>query len=128
MAGGLLFIKLGLKKAYFICYLVAATGATLIIFFESKYVSLVPLFVLLTKAGIGAVFGILYLGNNIFPVSYASQTIGLCNIFARVCTILSPLIAELSPPAPMVVVASLSLFAGILQTQLVLKPKLPLKV
>ena len=114
IAGGYLYIKLGLKKSYFICYLVAVAGATLIMCFETKYVSLVPLFVLLTKAGIGAVFGVLYLGNNIFPVTYASQTIGVCNILARICTILAPLIAELKPPAPMVVVAILAALAGII--------------
>lgn len=71
MAGGI-YLKFGLQWALLISFGIALVGAVLIIMFEAVYVSMVPIFVLFAKFGIGAAFGLNYLANFIFPVKYAS--------------------------------------------------------
>jgi hypothetical protein len=48
----------------------------------------------------------------LFPVIYASSTQGLCNVLARLATILAPQLAELPQPIPMIIVTCLGLLAG----------------
>ena len=114
---GYIFLKFGLKKAVLSAYICGIVGSVMILFFKS-YSSIMPLFVLIARFGIGSVFGLIYLGNLIFPVKYASQTLGLCNTAARLFTVMSPVIAELDHPTPMLIFIVLSASAGILSTQL----------
>ena len=59
---------------------------------------------LITKFGINIAFTLCYLINaEYFPAIVCSRIFGICNIFARISTILSPLIAEIAPPVPMLV-------------------------
>ena len=81
----------------------------------------------MTKAGLGGVFGVIYLANFIFPVNFASRTLGICNILARFVTFVAPIIAEMNPPIPMIVVIATSISATIIQTQLMIKPKPDIK-
>ena len=56
-----------------------------------------------TKFGINICFTLCYIINaEYFPPIVCSRIFGICNIFSRVSTILSPLIAEVTPPIPMV--------------------------
>ena len=57
-----------------------------------------------TKFGINICFTLCYIINaEYFPAVVCSRIFGICNIFSRVSTILSPLIAEVTPPIPMIV-------------------------
>lgn len=90
---GYIFLKFGLLKAILSALACGTFGALLILFFED-HKDAMPIFVLITRFGIGSVFGLIYLGNLIFPVKYASQTLGFCNTAARLFTVMSPVIAE----------------------------------
>jgi hypothetical protein len=62
-----------------------------------------------------ATFNLCYLANaQIFPAIFAGTTFGICNIGAKLITILAPLIAELDPPIPMILFCSTAFLACIL--------------
>lgn len=107
---GYFYLKFGLRTALTVSFGLGFLGGLMIMFFESVP-SLMPIFVLLTRFGIGSAFGLIYLANFIFPVTYASQTLGFCNTTARTFTIMSPLIAEQKFPAPMIVFCALCVYA-----------------
>lgn len=117
---GALYLRVGPKVTLFCGFLSAAIGAILIETVGRTSDSWMMVFVMITKAGLGAVFGAIYVTNYIFPVQYASQTLGICNLLSRMFTILSPIIAEFSEPIPMVVIICLSLSACLMLTQLIL--------
>ena len=106
---GYFYLKFGLIAALTVSFGLGFVGGMLIMFFESVP-SLMPIFVLLTRFGIGSAFGLIYLANFIFPVTYASQTLGFCNTTARTFTIMSPIIAEQEFPAPMIVFCALCIY------------------
>jgi hypothetical protein len=113
-------MKGALIASYFICFL----GALLITFLQEDHPELVPIFVLLSKFGISATFGLIYLANLIFPAKYGSQTMTFCNLCARVLTIASPVIVELPFPTPMVVLFILCGSAVFVTTRLVIKEQM----
>ena len=92
--GGFIYVNLGLKTSLLVNYTIAIAGAVLLACFEDAYPKLIPVFVLLTKGGTMAVFGTVYVANEIFPIKYGSQTIGYCNTIARFRTMFAPLIGE----------------------------------
>ena len=59
---------------------------------------------MITKFGINICFTLCYIINaEYFPAVVCSRVFGICNIFSRISTVLAPLIAEVSPPIPMIV-------------------------
>jgi hypothetical protein len=67
----------------------------------------------LGKGGVKITFDICYLANStIFPAIFAGTAFGLCNIGAKVATILSPMLAEIDPPAPMICFSVIALIAA----------------
>ena len=62
------------------------------------------IFILVTKFGINIAFTLCYIINaEYFPSIVCSRVFGVCNIFSRISTVLSPLIAEIPAPYPMVI-------------------------
>ena len=71
-------------------------------------------FVLLAKFGISIAFNNVYLATPMaFPTALTGTAFGICNVVARVATVLSPLIAETPFPAPMVSFSLVAIIAGI---------------
>ena len=57
-----------------------------------------------TRFGINCAFSLCYIITaEYFPPIVCSRVFGICNLFARLATILSPLLAEVTPPVPMVI-------------------------
>jgi hypothetical protein len=79
---------------------VAAAGGLALILVRGELLILNATFV--TRFGINCAFSLCYIITaEYFPPIVCSRVFGICNIFARVSTILSPLIAELDAPVPM---------------------------
>ena len=93
-SGAIMMAKFGLKESLTISLSIALTGGMLLMLFANSLKSFVPFFVLLSMFGCGSGFGLVYEANFIFPVEYATQTLGFCNLMARLFTILAPLISE----------------------------------
>jgi hypothetical protein len=85
-------------------FAVAIIGSILLLSLGNSNVDLIPVFILLAKSGVSATFNICYLANaQIFPAIFAGTAFGICNIGAKLATILAPLMAEIDPPAPMII-------------------------
>lgn len=83
-------------------------------------INLIPFFILFAKFGISSTFNVCYLANAlIFPTIFAGTAFGICNIFAKLATIISPMLAEVDPPVPMVVFTILSCLGGFLSIFLI---------
>ena len=66
-----------------------------------KYAGLMPLLVMTIRFGINCSFTLTYLANAIlFPTLFSATSNGICNFFARICTIFSSEVAELDDPIP----------------------------
>jgi hypothetical protein len=69
------------------------------------------------KGGIKISFDVCYLANStLFPAIFSGTAFGICNIGAKVATILSPMIAEVNAPIPMTVFSVMAGAALILST------------
>ena len=111
---GWLVKLMGLRISYIIAWLIGATGGILMVCFSNDD-SLMGVFVLLSKFGVSFAFNNSYLGTpKLFPVSLCATAFGICNVFARFSTVLSPLVAELPYPAPMAIFAFLCIIGGVL--------------
>jgi OCT family organic cation transporter-like MFS transporter 3 len=98
---GFVYNAFGGKKAFIISFALSATGGFLIAFVPASGY-LIASFVLLAKFGISFAFNLVYLITpTLFPVELTTTAFGICNVFARFSTILSPILAELTLPTPM---------------------------
>jgi len=106
ICSGFVMNLFGVKLAYMISFILAAVGGILLVIFFNAEGALIATFVLFAKFGISFAFNISYLATpKMFPTILTSTAFGICNVFARFATILSPLIAELPDPVPMSIFA-----------------------
>ena len=114
ICAGFVYNAFGGKKAFIISFALSATGGFLIAFIPGATEYLIALFVLLAKFGISFAFQLVYfIMPTLFPVEITATAFGICNIFARFSTILSPILAELDGPTPMLCYAFTSIGAMI---------------
>ena len=74
-----------------------------------------PLFILLTKFGIASAFNIVYVSHNdVFPVLFAATALGFCNFVTRIFTGISPILAQMEEPLPMLIMFALSVIGATL--------------
>ncbi len=107
--GGYLYHKFGLRIVLFSFFLIALFGGILLIIFSESNKSLVPYMIAFAKGGVKVTFDICYLGNSfLFPAIFAGTAFGFCNAGAKISTIFSPLLAEVEPPIPMIVLSILT--------------------
>jgi len=108
IAAGSISSRIGAKNTLFLSFTLAAFGAIALMFARDnendKYI--IPVFVLITRFGINSAFTLCYIITaDYFPSIVSSRVFGICNLFSRFATILSPMIAELEPPLPMLIYA-----------------------
>ncbi len=109
LLGGFLYHKFGLRVVLFSFFLIGCFGGVLIIIFSEVNKDLVPIMISIARSGIKVTFDICYLGNSfLFPAIFAGTAFGICNVGAKIFTILSPELAEVSPPTPMIVFSVLA--------------------
>ncbi len=117
ICAGFLYAKLGVKWTLPIFYSISLVGgiALIIVGDAEGYSPIVPpILVLTARLGVKVALDLCYLANStIFPAIFAGTAFGLCNLGAKVFTILSPLLAETEKPLPMIVYSTL-LVGGIL--------------
>lgn len=104
LMAGVMIVKIGLKPLYFVSFFIAAVGTALLIFFPDSTEVYMSIFILITRFGasmaiVGASLGTVL----IIPTQLVSTAMGICNAFARTLAMLAPLIAEMKPPTPLVI-------------------------
>lgn len=113
--GGLAYKYMGLKYSTFAAFIVATVGSVGMLIFSVRYPDSVAPLIMLAKGGVKMTFNIVYLANaQIFPAIFAGTAFGICNIGAKLATIFAPYMAEVDPPAPMIVFTILSSIAALL--------------
>lgn len=111
---GSLMKILGTKVSYLIAWAVAILGGVLMVCFSNVDAAM-GVFVLLSKFGVSFSFNNSYLATPMmFPVSLTATAFGLCNMVARLSTILSPVVAEFPFPSPMIVFTIVCIIAFVL--------------
>ena len=111
----LVYDRIGIKIMNIAGYSIGLAGSIVFIIFGASYPDLVPVMLLPAAYGVSTGCMINWLSNvELFPVIYASSTIGICNIFCRLTNILAPQFAEFKQPIPMIIVAVTSILAIIL--------------
>jgi Na+/melibiose symporter-like transporter len=92
---GFMYKKLGIKITLVTWFSVSFLGGICLLILGKSNQDLIPIFILFSKAGVTATFNLCYLANaQIFPAIFAGTAFGICNIGAKLTTILAPMIAE----------------------------------
>ena len=102
--------KLGIKRSYYAGLSVALIGCMLILGSEGKIESrlAIGIFLFIAKFGIAFTFMINYLSlQKLFPTLFCGTAAGICNFGGRLATIFAPLVAELGPPTPNLILITL---------------------
>jgi hypothetical protein len=112
---GFMYKKLGVKISLVFWFLVSFIGGAFFLLLGNSYENLIPIFLLFAKGGVTGASTICYLGNaQIFPAIFAGTAFGICNFGAKTTTILSPLVAEIDPPVPMILFCVTTCLGGLL--------------
>jgi hypothetical protein len=115
LLGGLAFHTLGVKTALATAFICAMLGSLTIILFSEEHPEFVHYMFSFARGGVKVTFDICYLANStIFPAIFAGAAFGLCNMGAKIATILSPMLAEVPPPVPMITFTCVAFLAAIL--------------
>ncbi|CDW90620.1 solute carrier family member 5 [Stylonychia lemnae] len=122
IVSGYLVQKIGIRRVLIFCYSVSIIGGLMLIVFQDRSQGyLIPFSILLARFGISAAYNICYLVSAvIFPTVFAGTAFGLCNLFAKMTTIFSPIVAEAAAPIPMISYCLLALVPCILANFLIL--------
>ena len=104
LVSGILSSYVGTKKCLFSSFLIGGVFGIAIIFVSPENTLAIATCLLLTKFGVSSAFNLCFLVTaEYFPTNYSSTVFGACNVFARIMSIFSPLIAEAPAPMPMLV-------------------------
>ena len=110
--------KWGVRRTMTIFFTMAIVGSFPVIFSEGAsenyrdYVVPVCLFVM--NSGVSASFANIYVGHlDLFPVVFASTSMGFCNIIARFTTIFAPMVAEVDQPVPEIIFTTVCVIAAV---------------
>ncbi len=121
VAGGVLLSKLGIRFAFSSTFIVSTFGGLLILFFGISNPNLMPLFMAFVKFGVASGFVIVYVSTvDLFPTLFCATALGFCNFFARLVTIMAPVVAEKSGLLPIIVFTCMSVAGSMLS--LLLRP------
>ena len=102
--------KLGIRRSYYAGLSVALIGCMMILGSEGKIESrlVLGLCLFVAKFGVAFTFMINYLSIvKLFPTLFCGTAAGICNFGGRLATIFAPLVAELSPPTPILILGGL---------------------
>ena len=108
---------LTLRQAMF-CFIVISCIASFVIIFVYGGSDIpVAILILFANFGITSTFDLAYLINaELFPTIFLATAYGCCNIFGRFITILSPIIAKLDHPTPLIIMVIFAGLSAILST------------
>lgn len=125
LISGIISTYIGTKKCLFFSFFIGGVFGTTLIFIDPENTLVIGACLLLTKFGVSSAFNLCFLVTaEYFPTMYSSTVFGACNVFARVMSIFSPLIAEVPAPLPMIVYTCFCILSMI-GTTLLVKAKEP---
>ncbi len=100
---GIIFQYVGGKKSILASFSIAGLSGMGALYFKSRP-DLISFFLFGCRLGVAAACNVVTILNlTVFPSDFMSTSFGICNIFARLSSILAPIIAELDDPLPFLV-------------------------
>ena len=118
----------GPRIAFFSMLTLSACGASLLIIYWDDN-NLIPIFIIMAKFGMAACFSMVFvLHVQVVPVLYSASSFGFCNMFCRFVTIISPLVAQIQYPTPLICEVVVTMSAAVISLLLITDlPKYKLK-
>jgi len=110
--GGILFQQLGIKRSLSYSFMLSVSGALMLLGYGLSHQEsiLFPMFILIAKFGISSAFNILYVSHStVFPVLFSATALGMCNFVTRIFTAISPILAQIEEPLPVIIFLILSM-------------------
>ena len=113
---GAIVSKLGPKLAFTVAYSLCGVACAFLWLAEARErVQDIPSIILVAKFGICSAFSMLYMNTLLyFPNKFMGRVFGMCNVFARFVTIMSPMVAEAPEPTAELSMVLSCLLAAIL--------------
>lgn len=104
IGSGFLLTATGIRFSFFSSFSVSLLGGITYLIFGNTNEKAIPAMILGAKFGVASTFNLIYLANAfLFPPILNSTSFGICNMFARLATILAPQVAELEGNTAMIV-------------------------
>ena len=95
---GIMLLWFSQKQILILSYTLGTAGMLLLTLTKPEDQFLISLYIFIGKLGIAGARNTVYTACvTFFPVSIAATSIGICNIFCRSASVLSPFVAELKP-------------------------------
>lgn len=116
LGAGVILMRAGMKPLFAMAFLISFMGAFNLLQLSSNadpfYASVL---IMMTKFGVsmGWVGACLCL-IELFPASLVATAFGICNVCNKLVSMIAPLVAEVAPPTPMIIVAIVTAVAGVL--------------
>lgn len=111
------FEKIGVRKCISGSQALATIGGLLVLTYGLQHDQswTFPLLVMMSKFGVTFTFNTLYVSHaTLFPVLFASSAMGINQFVARLFSAISPLLAQVEEPVPMIVFTSITTTSFIL--------------
>ena len=100
---GIIYETLGIKIALISLYSISILGTITYMLLETEDNAMIAGMISFIKFGVSGTLNISFLANaGLFPAIFGSTAFGICNIFARIMTILAPIVAEANVPIPLI--------------------------
>ena len=104
LISGFIALIIGTKNTLILCFLIGGVFGLALAFLDPHYEYMIMICLLLTKFGVSSSLSLCFLvTSEYFPIIYSATVFGACNVFSRVISIFSPLIAEINAPLPMII-------------------------
>jgi len=116
LGAGVVLIRLGIKPLFAAAFLIAFLGAANLVqlspLADPMYASVL---IMMTKFGVSMGWVAACLSMiELFPSSLVATAFGICNVMNKSVAMMAPLVAEVAPPTPMLIVAIVTAIAGLL--------------
>lgn len=101
LGSGIMLSLFGIKKSFLINFVISLIGTLLMLYFWHNIDYLV-VFIFLAKFGVSGTYNILYVGYvKLLPTVYNNTAFGYSQIVANSVSMMSPVVANLKYPMPM---------------------------
>lgn len=115
IVAGFCYEKFGAKTTFSAGFLLSVVGGICLLIVGESVTIWMPVFVTIAAFGINGCFCLVYvIMVDVFPTLFVATAFGICNFAARIATIFAPVVAELSPPLPMILFTSMTLLGAVL--------------
>ena len=116
LGAGVVLLRMGIKPLFAAAFFIAFLGAFNLIQMSAEADPvLASVLIMMTKFGVSMGWVAACLSMiELFPSSLVATAFGICNVMNKSVAMIAPLVAEIAPPTPMMIVASITLFVGLL--------------